>query len=422
MNRNRILSRILNGLAFSLVLLISVAVLPLSLPKLLGIQVYGVLTGSMEPEYSVGGVVYVQACDTATLQLGDVITYTLGSDTNGVMTHRIVGVTEDGSFQTKGDANNATDAGVVTPERVVGRVVFYLPQMAYIAAALERPSGLIGVIIFLVIAVIFWMLSDIVKKCKKDLLRPAIRGLSLMFMIGAALYLVLTYLDSKGSKEEYAALEEQIFSSAPVADNRVEGITSLQEEAAPSHDEEEIQKALARLKERNSDTVGWIKFDYPDISYPVMQAKDNDYYLRRSFSGEKKTAGSIFMDAINHGDFQDAHTIIYGHNMRDLTMFGQLKYYKDEDFYEGNEYFTIYTDGATYLYQIFSYYDVPERSDIYTVWYTTDENFEAAVLEMKERSYYDTEVEVTGEDKIITLSTCSTEGNRFVIHAKRVAE
>ena len=114
MNRNKILSRILSGLASGLVLLICIAVLPLSLPKLLGIQVYGVLTGSMEPEYSVGGVVYVQECDTAILQLGDVITYTLGTDTEAVMTHRIVGIDENtGGFQTKGDANNTTDVGLV---------------------------------------------------------------------------------------------------------------------------------------------------------------------------------------------------------------------------------------------------------------------------------------------------------------------
>ncbi len=423
MNRNKILSRILNGLAFSLVLLISVAVLPLSLPKLLGIQVYGVLTGSMEPEYSVGGVVYVQQCDTAALHIGDVITYNIGSDTESVMTHRIVGVEEEtGAFQTKGDANNSVDPGMVMPASVVGKVIFYLPYMAYVATALEKASGIISVVILFIIAVILWMLSDIVKKCQKDLLRPVVRGLSVLLIVGAGGYLGVTYLDAKGSKEEYAALEKQVFAAVEVTGNATNSIAS--QEAAPTSLSADVavQNAVAQLKKSNPDTIGWIKFENPDISYPVMQAEDNEFYLRRSFSGERKTAGSIFMDTINHGDFQDAHTIIYGHNMRDLSMFGQLKYYKDEEFYEGNEFFIIYTDSATYRYQIFAYYDVTERDDVYTVWYTNDNNFETEVAEMLEKSYYDTGVEVTGEDKIVTLSTCSTEGNRFVIHAKRVAE
>lgn len=413
MNRNKMLSRIFNALGLGLILLISAAVLPLALPKLLGIQVYGVLTGSMEPEYSVGGVVYVQECDTAALQLGDVITYTLGT-ADSVMTHRIVGIDEQsGDLLTKGDANAAVDAGSVGRERVIGRVVWYLPYMAYLAGLLQTTEGILLVASLLLFAVILWMLSDIIKRAKRDMLRPVGRAAAVLLMAGAGCYLGMTYLDGRSSAAEYEALAQQVF------EDRSEWV----ETAAEGISEDEIvQHAVAELQEMNPDTVGWIKFENPQISYPVMHAQDNDYYLRRSFSGERKTAGSIFVDAINHGDFQDAHTIIYGHNMRNLSMFGQLKYYKDEAFYEGNEYFTITTDSDTYRYQIFSYYDVPENSDVYTIWYTSDENFEVAVAQMQKKAYYNTGVVVTAEDKIITLSTCSTEGNRFVIHAKRVGE
>lgn len=407
----------MNAIGLGLVLLVIIAVLPLSLPKLLGMQVYGVLTGSMEPEYSAGGVVYVQKCDTATLQSGDVITFTLGSDTGGVMTHRIIGVDEvSGGFLTRGDANNTADVGSVDPSRVVGKVVFYLPYMAYFASLLNSSKGLVYVAVIFIVAVILWMLADIVKKSRRDLLRPVVRGFSVVLMVGAVIYLGGTYLDQKGSEEEYTALETKVFTAEAVVDDGAE----YKEEAVQKDADDVVHNAVASLMEINPDTIGWIKFENPDISYPIMQAEDNNYYLRRSFSGEKKSAGSIFMEAINHCDFQDAHTIIYGHNMRNLTMFGQLKYYKEEEFYQGNEFFTIYTDEETYTYQIFAYYDVTETSDVYTVWYTADENFEAAVAEMLEKSYYDTGVEVTAADKILTLSTCSTEGNRFVIHAKRV--
>jgi len=126
------------------------------------------------------------------------------------------------------------------------------------------------------------------------------------------------------------------------------------------------------------------------------------------------------MEVINHPTFEDSHTIIYGHNMRDLSMFGRLKNYKDKDFYEGNEYFTVYTDTKIITYQIFAYYDVAEYSDVYTVWYTPDESFGEMLETMKRKSYYDTKVDVTAEDKVLTLSTCSTTGKRFVVHAKQV--
>lgn len=128
------------------------------------------------------------------------------------------------------------------------------------------------------------------------------------------------------------------------------------------------------------------------------------------------------METENTPDFQDCHTILYGHNMKNLSMFGRLKKYKTEDFYQGNEYFTIYTEERIYRYQIFAYYDTSENGDVYTIGFGADEVFGEFLNQAKKRSYYDTGVEVTKEDKVITLSTCSVEGKRFVVHAKRVEE
>ena len=101
-------------------------------------------------------------------------------------------------------------------------------------------------------------------------------------------------------------------------------------------------------------------------------------------------------------------------------MFGKLRNYKKKDFYNGNENFTITTLNNTYEYEIFSYYDISEESDIYTIWYTPDDEFATMISKMKQRSYYETNVEVSKDDQIVTLSTCSSEGNRFVIHAKKI--
>ena len=413
MSGNKILSRIMNALGLGLVLLIILAVLPLSLPKAMGLQVYGVLSDSMKPAYETYGVVYVQPCDTATLQSGDVITFTLGSDTDKVMTHRIVGIDENGQFLTKGDANNAVDAGTVHPSRVVGKVVFYMPHLARLAMILETTAGIVGVIILFIVALILWMLSDIVKKSKRDMVRPFLRVVAILLMVGAAWYIGSSLFMYRDSDTEYEGLKQQVFAKA------VSGGTDTQESVAKK---DPICESVALLMEENEDTVGWIHFDNSKISYPIMQGEDNAFYLSHSFSKEEKKAGSIFMEAINHDTFEDAHTIIYGHNMRNLSMFGELRYYKDKDYYEGNEYFTIYTDTESFTYEIFACYDVPEYSEVYTVWYTADENFADSLQTMQKKAYYDTGVEVTKEDKVLTLFTCSTTGKRFVVHAKLVTQ
>ena len=121
-------------------------------------------------------------------------------------------------------------------------------------------------------------------------------------------------------------------------------------------------------------------------------------------------------------DFNDCHTILYGHNMKNGSMFGSLKQYKNDGFYEKNAYFTVFTEDAAYRYQIFTYSDVPEDSDVYTTGYLPDETFDGFLTELLKSSYKDTGVAVGKDDKVLTLSTCSGDGLRFVVHAVRVDE
>ena len=99
-----------------------------------------------------------------------------------------------------------------------------------------------------------------------------------------------------------------------------------------------------------------------------------------------------------------------------------MKKYKTEDFYKDHQFFTIYTSECAYRYQIFAYYDVPETDEVYTVGFAPDETFQKFIDKMKQKSYDDTGVNVTKDDHIMTLSTCSTTGKRFVVHAVRIGE
>lgn len=180
--------------------------------------------------------------------------------------------------------------------------------------------------------------------------------------------------------------------------------------------------AVRGLQEQNQAVKGWLYFEQPDISYPIMQGEDNEQYLHHTWSGEYNSSGSIFLEALNNGDFQDSHTIIYGHNMKDGSMFGRLKNYRKQGFYEKASCFTVYTADRILEYRIFAYYEVSEDSELYCVYYEPSDEFAGLIQSMQKSSWLNTGVTVGSQNKIITLSTCSTEGKRFVVNAVRTAE
>ena len=409
---------------------------PLTVPKAFGFRIYGVLTGSMAPTYSVGGVVYVMEEDAQNIQVGDVITYTLGSDTEYVMTHRVVEISTDG-FITKGDANNAMDPEPVSFERLIGKAVFYLPGMSGIAEFVNSSTGRYVFIMLFAMAFICWVVADILNPsgtkekgttAKKKNGSLGLRLAGGVLFAGALVYLVSVFLGYHESAKEYSSLEREVFEqnaegvTVETEDAGQSDSTSADKEDTLSTEDKQVLQKLAGLQEENKDVIGWIRFDAMDISYPIMQGADNDYYLDHTFSGEENAAGSIFMEAANTSDFEDCHTIVYGHNMKDGSMFGSLKNYKKKDYYKGNGYFTIYTLKSVYRYRIFAYYDISMYGDVYNIEFEPDDYFKQFIDNMVKRSYYDTGVRPEKTDKILTLSTCSTEGNRFVVNAVRLDE
>ncbi len=127
------------------------------------------------------------------------------------------------------------------------------------------------------------------------------------------------------------------------------------------------------------------------------------------------------MDSLCASDFTDFHTILYGHNMKNLSMFGKLKLYRmKQGYYEQNKYFTIYLPDAVCRYEIFAWYEVQNEDSVYQVGFQDREAFDTFVEQMIQRRYRDTSVAADGEDTIVTLSTCSVKGKRFVVHGKLV--
>lgn len=180
---------------------------------------------------------------------------------------------------------------------------------------------------------------------------------------------------------------------------------------------------ISKLREENADIVGWIYFENEDISYPVLHSGDNSTYLRKAYTGETMSAGSIFMEGRNDSDFSDVHTIIYGHNMKDLSMFGKLKnYVKDAKYITDHEYFQIVTESEKYRYKIVAYKVVAPDSDIYTIYKDGGQDFLSFVKEdIRKGSYLDFNENVTDQDHLISLSTCSND-DRLVVTALRCDE
>jgi sortase B len=174
----------------------------------------------------------------------------------------------------------------------------------------------------------------------------------------------------------------------------------------------------------NKDTVGWIRFNNKKIDYPIVQADDNNYYLKKSFDNKTDSYGSIFLDYRNRDTFSDANTIIYGHNMQNDAMFGSLRETLEESFFENSEnrIIEIFLPAESIKYEIFSIYLIEQET--YSI-PKTKEEFTEFLNTIKERSTYDFDSEVDTGDRILTLSTCGDEVNsskRLVIHAKAIYE
>lgn len=164
------------------------------------------------------------------------------------------------------------------------------------------------------------------------------------------------------------------------------------------------------LQSQNPDCIGWIRFEHLNINYPIMQGEDNDYYLHHTLNGSYLYAGSIFMNYQNKKDFSDMNTFIFGHNMKNDSMFGLLGNFKNKETFRENPYFWIYTSQAAYRYDIFSCFVADADEDTYTVYHEESDAYRAYIEKLKANSAYDTGVEVDGSDHIVTLSTCTSEG------------
>ena len=162
------LSKLCNLLATMIIVIVIVICAPLVVPKFLGYELYGILSGSMEPTYPVGSVIYVEPMSADSIEVGDPITFKMAADSNVVATHRVVAKDEGKrTFTTKGDNNDDVDSSPVSYDRLIGKSVFCIPYLGYISSYVQSSAGLVAIVASMVLVLGLWFLSDYFKKNNK---------------------------------------------------------------------------------------------------------------------------------------------------------------------------------------------------------------------------------------------------------------
>lgn len=242
------------------------------------------------------------------------------------------------------------------------------------------------------------------------------------FFLNIILVISITYnvkLSIKIREQE----QLQQFSNTIVVDNKIEVDENKTEET-----EKMVQ--VKSLKKQYTDIVGWIEIEGTNINYPVVQGKDNDYYITHDYKGKITKKGSIFLDKDYDWDIPSSNLLLYGHNNKnDTTMFSDLLKYKDKEFYKKHPTIKFTTTKEDSEYEIIAaflsrvYYK--NEQDVFRYYYfinaNNEEEYNKYIENAKKSSLYDTGKTAKYGEQLITLSTCeySQEDGRFAIVGRK---
>lgn len=180
---------------------------------------------------------------------------------------------------------------------------------------------------------------------------------------------------------------------------------------------------FSALKEMNIDTIGWVKVMNTYVDYPIVQSKDNSYYLTHNFLKEYNSAGWVYADYKNNFFDLDKNTLIYGHNRRNNSMFGSLDNILKKEWYENpeNKYIFFATTNNYYIAEIFSVYKISAEGLSIPLSFEGDNDFYDYIDTIKNRSIYNFDTPISAVDNIITLYTCDDNNDyRILLHAKLI--
>lgn len=246
------------------------------------------------------------------------------------------------------------------------------------------------------------------KRTKKELIYDLILLVSICVFVFSAFVLIKYFYEIQSNKNAY----EEINNELVVTDEEGNEVWVWD---------------YSKMAEKYPDIKGWIKLGSGEyINYPILQGSDNAYYLDHNAAGEYNGGGAIFMDYRNDMGLEDMNCIIYGHNMRVGTMFGSLKYFEDTSYYQANKNFDIYIEDKHYRYEVFAvYYTSASDLDTYRYDFANADDYFQYLVSSRSKSIIQTDFrELTTEDKILTLSTCTKNDRtqRMIVQLVRCEE
>lgn len=227
---------------------------------------------------------------------------------------------------------------------------------------------------------------------------------------------IYKYIEEQQAGKEYEEIQEKA-KEKPVS-------PPSQPEEEPKKPPVEIPIDFETLQNQNPDIYAWIQIPGTAVDYPIVQSPDdNRYYLNHTISGEQKAEGAIFTEDYNTKTFRDPNTVIYGHDMKNGSMFQSIHKYMDRSFFDTNRDITIYLPDKILHYKIFAAYLYDNRHLLLSFDFWDKEQYEEYLQEIfsmrNMNAFVDTEMEVTTEDNIITLSTCyaGISSQRYLVQA-----
>lgn len=251
---------------------------------------------------------------------------------------------------------------------------------------------------------------------KKKIILNIITLIFAMGIIYSCYSLIMYKIDEKNTKEQLKKIEENV----EVVEIEENGSTEVIEESNNSN-MNLMNADFDKLKSINSDVKGWITVNGTNINYPFVQGKDNSYYLRHSFDKSYNNAGWVFLDYKNNL-LNDKNTVLYAHSMRNRTMFGSLRNILKNNWVNNsnNHIIKLSTENENTLWQVFSVYHIKTTSDYIKTRFNSDNEFEKFINMISKRSFHNFNTEVSIDDKVLTLSTCYSNAERLVLHAKLI--
>lgn len=254
-------------------------------------------------------------------------------------------------------------------------------------------------------------------------------GLLVLFLFSTAMSLRRLYISRRG-QDIYMDACELAFSPARETEAAAEpgelGETIAAEEywvPEPVEGDAELEALeeinLAALQAVNPDVVGWIRIPESKVDYPIVQGTDNEYYLKVTWDAKRYAMGSIVLECTNRRDMTQFHTILYGHNMNDGSMFASVRKYAWEEYWKEHPYVYIVTGEGCFRYEVFSSYQAKADSNTYALEFTPTWGQEEYIQMALRESKIDTGIVPEPTDRILTLSTCSGGySTRWVVHAR----